>query len=192
MGAQDVGAQRAEQAEAFARRIARMHRELGIAGDYAERSGLPLHAEPGVLADAGPDMFGREQRMTPQTLLAWQRMTTAAADDGVELLLVSAFRSADYQADLIRRKLASNRTLEDILTVNAAPGFSEHHTGRAIDIATPGSPPLEVEFEHTLAFDWLSRHAQRFGFRLSYPRNCPGAISYEPWHWCFQLDQNFD
>lgn len=177
-------------AEAFARRIFHLHSELGIPGGYAERTRLPLHIEPGVLADAGCDMFGREQRLTPEALLAWQRMQGAASEDGIQLLLVSAFRSVSYQADLIRRKLASGRTLDDILLVNAAPGFSEHHTGRAIDIATPGSPPLEVEFEHTPAYAWLYHNAQRFGFRLSYPRDCQSAISYEPWHWCFQLDQN--
>lgn len=176
-------------AEAFARRIARLHAELGIPGDYAERTGLPLYIEADILADAGRDMFGRDQRLTPPALLGWQRMQRAARDDGVALLLVSAYRSVNYQADLISRKLASGRTLDDILAVNAAPGFSEHHTGRAIDIATPDSTPLEVEFEETSAYRWLERNAGRFGFQLSYPRDCPSAISYEPWHWCFQPDQ---
>lgn len=179
----------AVNAEAFARHISHLHSQLGIPGDYAERTGLPLYAEPGVLADAGCDMFGREQRLTPEALLAWQRMQGAASEEDIQLLLVSAFRSVSYQADLIRRKLASGRTLDDILSVNAAPGFSEHHTGRAIDIATPDSPPLEVEFEQTAAYAWLDHNARRFGFRLSYPRGCQSAISYEPWHWCFQLDQ---
>jgi len=179
-------------AEAFARRISGLHSELGVPGDYAERTGLPLHVEPAVLANAGCDMFGREQRLTPEALLAWQCMQSAASKDGIQLLLVSAFRSVGYQADLVRRKLASGRSLDDILSVNAAPGFSEHHTGRAIDIATPDSPPLEVEFEQTAAYTWLERNARDFGFLLSYPRHCRSAISYEPWHWCFQLDQISD
>lgn len=176
-------------AQAYARRIARIHAELGIPGDYAERWGLPLHMEPDTLADAGEDMFGRPQRMTPETLLAWQQMSQEADTQGVELLLVSAFRSVDYQADLIRRKLDDGRSLADILSVNAAPGFSEHHTGRALDLSTPGTAVLETDFENSRAFAWLQQNAGRFGFVLSYPRNSPSAITYEPWHWCFQPDQ---
>ncbi|MBU2099312.1 MAG: D-alanyl-D-alanine carboxypeptidase family protein [Gammaproteobacteria bacterium] len=166
-----------------------LHASLGIAPDYEQRSGLPLQLEPAELADAGLDMFGRAQSMTPETLLAWRQMLESAAVDGVELLLVSAFRSVDYQARLIQKKLDAGRTLDDILRVNAAPGFSEHHTGRAVDIATPGDAPLEESFEKTNAFKWLQNNAGRFGFVMSYPRSHRNAISYEPWHWCFQLDQ---
>lgn len=72
---------------------------------------------------------------------------------------------------------------------NAAPGFSEHHTGRAIDIACPDAEPLQELFENTKAFKWLDANAGQFGFVMTYPRGHQHAISYEPWHWCFQLDQ---
>jgi D-alanyl-D-alanine carboxypeptidase len=98
-------------------------------------------------------------------------------------LLVSGFRSVDYQAGLIRTKLDRGQAIEAILQVNAAPGFSEHHTGQAVDIATPGSRPLTEEFEDTPAFEWLTREADRFGFSMSYPRNNPFGLIYEPWHW---------
>lgn len=173
----------------FSDRIAALHASLGIAPGYARTSGLPLQPEPDELVDAGEDMFGRPQRLTPKALSAWQRMRQAAAADGVTLLLVSAYRSVDYQADLIRRKMDSGRTLEDILKVNAAPGFSEHHTGRAVDIACPDDPPLEESFENTAAFAWLTAHAGEFGFVMSYPRGHRHAISYEPWHWCYRIDQ---
>lgn len=173
----------------FADRIAELHAALGIAPGYQQRSGLPLQHEPAQLVDAGQDMFGREQRMTPETLSAWQRMCAAAADQGVELCLVSAFRSVDYQAALIRKKMQGGRTLEDILRVNAAPGFSEHHTGRAVDIASPGTDVLEETFENTEAFRWLQAHAGHHGFVMSYPRGHLHAISYEPWHWCFHAAQ---
>jgi len=69
-------------------------------------------------------------------------MKLAAEDTGVALLLISAFRDIDYQHDLIARKVREGRTIEEVLTVNAAPGFSEHHTGRALDIGTTGCDPL--------------------------------------------------
>ncbi|MDO8909601.1 MAG: D-alanyl-D-alanine carboxypeptidase family protein [Pseudohongiella sp.] len=173
----------------FVARISELHTSLGIAPGYERSSGLPLQHEPTVLADAGQDMYGRDQRLTPEALSAWQQMRDAAAAEGVELCLVSAFRSVDYQAALIRKKIESGRSLDDVLRVNAAPGFSEHHTGRAIDIASPEDAPLQETFENTRAFKWLQLNAGHFGFVMTYPRGHLHAISYEPWHWCFQLDQ---
>lgn len=170
----------------YAAQIAALHAALGIAEDYQQTIGLPLQAEPRQLTDAGPDMFGRPQQMTPETLEAWLAMCDRAASEGVTLLLVSAYRGVNYQAEVIRRKLDSGRSLADILRVNAAPGYSEHHTGRALDIATPDNPPLETGFDQTAAYAWLTQHAEEFGFVLSYPEGSTSAISYEPWHWCYR------
>ena len=93
-----------------------------------------------------------------------------------------AHRSHAYQLGIFRRKLARGQRLEDILAVNAAPGYSEHHGGRALDIGTPGEPPAEESFEATPEFDWLTAKAARFGFSMSYPRGNPHGIVYEPWH----------
>ena len=54
------------------------------------------------------------------------------------LLIVSGFRSIEYQASLIRKKLNAGQSVSEILQVNAAPGFSEHHTGRASTSRRPG------------------------------------------------------
>ncbi|MBU6421816.1 MAG: D-alanyl-D-alanine carboxypeptidase family protein [Gammaproteobacteria bacterium] len=118
----------------------------------------------------------------------WQAMRTQAQQDDIVLLVVSAFRGLDYQRDLIARKLAAGQKLEDILKVNAAPGYSEHHTGCALDLTTAGYTPLETGFDTTEAFAWLTQHANRFGFRLSYPRGNPHGIAYEPWHWACLTD----
>ena len=106
--------------------------------------------------------------------------------------MVSAFRSISYQAQLIDHKLQQGLNLCDILTTNTAPGHSEHHTGCAIDITTDGFQPLEQEFERSQAFKWLTAHASKFGFVLSYPENNSDGIIYEPWHWCFQYHKSVD
>ena len=110
-------------------------------------------------------------------------MTIAAGADGVRLMLVSGFRSFDYQAELIRNKLAAGQSIQEILGVNAAPGFSQHHSGLAVDVATPGSRPLTEAFESTQAFEWLTENAESFGFQMSYPRDNADGFVYEPWHW---------
>ena len=84
---------------------------------------------------------------------------------------------------MFRRKLAAGHPIETILKVNAAPGFSEHHTGRAVDVATPGTRPLIVDFEKSAAFTWLTLNAGRFGFAMPYGRDNAFGFDYEPWHW---------
>ena len=160
-----------------------LHRELGIPPDYGTAGGPPAFDEAGELVDVGPNLVGRIQRLTPEAASQWQSMVAAADRVGIPLLIVSGYRGVEYQAGLIRKKLEAGQAIEDILRVNAAPGHSEHHTGRAVDIATPGSRPLTEEFEDTDAFRWLTSRAIEFGFSMTYPRDNPWGIAYEPWHW---------
>lgn len=129
---------------------------------------------------------GKEHFLVPTAAAAWRLMNTAAEAENVQLQIVSAFRSIERQAEIVRRKIAAGQGIEEILTVCAAPGFSEHHTGRAVDLSTPGAPMLEPEFDRTLAFAWLMRRAHEFGFYLSFPAGNSQGYLYEPWHWCFR------
>ncbi|HEY3645535.1 MAG TPA: M15 family metallopeptidase [Gammaproteobacteria bacterium] len=173
-------------AQDYRQAIAGLHMGFGIPADYAEQRHLALCEEAQELVSIGPDSLGRDQRMIPAAAEAWRRMQADAARTGVQLLAVSAYRSVEYQCALIQRKLDRGLKIADILKINAAPGYSEHHTGRAIDVTCPDSQPLEVAFETTPAYAWLTQHAGEYGFTLSYPRNNPHGINYEPWHWAFQ------
>lgn len=165
--------------------LAELHKELGIPSDYGSRPLKPRFQEAAELAEAGPNLLGRMQRLKPEALVAWHELARAAASDGHTLLLVSGFRAIDYQADIIRNKLKSGQTIEEILNVSAAPGYSEHHTGCAVDIAAPGSRPLTAEFEQSPAYDWLQKNAKKHGFTMTYPRDNPFGFEFEPWHWRF-------
>jgi D-alanyl-D-alanine carboxypeptidase len=92
----------------------------------------------------------------------------------------------ERQAKIIRGKLDLGEKISDILRSIAAPGYSEHHTGRAIDIGSPDVLPLEEAFSNTRAFAWLIGHAHEFGFTLSFPKQNPHGFVYEPWHWCWK------
>ncbi len=160
---------------------------LGLdASAYAAQTGLPLVAEPACLQLAGFDRYRRPLWLTRGAARAWQRLHAAAAIDGIALDAISGYRSHAYQLGIFERKLARGLDVAAILTVNAAPGYSEHHGGNALDIGTPGEPPAEESFERTPAFAWLQRRAGELGFHLSYPRDNPHGIVYEPWHWCFR------
>lgn len=171
---------------AYRQRAREYHRRLGIPAEYARRHALKLVAEAQKLRSIGRDATGREQYLAPPAGSAWKRMQRAASAESVILNPVSAYRGIDYQAGLLERKLAAGATIEDVLRVSAAPGYSEHHSGLALDLGTSESPPLEEAFENTPAFAWLTRHAAEFGFFLSYPRDNPHGIAYEPWHWAWR------
>jgi D-alanyl-D-alanine carboxypeptidase len=152
---------------------------------YAVRTGLALVAEPAWLSLAGFDRFRRPLWLHVDAARAWRNLRDAALRDAVVLESISGYRSHDYQLGIFERKLARGQGVDEILAVNAAPGYSEHHSGLALDIGAPGEPPAEESFEATPAFDWLGRHAGEHGFAMSYPRDNPHGIVYEPWHWRF-------
>lgn len=166
----------------------RIHRELhrlGIPMQWIEDKKLPFYPEARELTvgDFAPD--GRECLMTPSTSRAWQSMKKAARDDGIVLEVVSSFRTIERQIAIIQAKLDRNMPMGKILTLSAPPGYSEHHTGCALDINTPGCCPTEPEFEMTDAYRWLQTHAGVFGFTLSYPPDNTFGFIHEPWHWFY-------
>lgn len=163
----------------------RLH-ALGLDHEYGERTGLALVAEPDWLAFAGFDRYRRPLWLHVDAARAWSHLRHGALREGVVLEAISGYRSHDYQLGIFERKRARGLGVEEILTVNAAPGYSEHHSGLALDIGTPDEPPAEESFERTSAFAWLRDNAQAYGFVMSYPRDNAHGIVYEPWHWRYQ------
>lgn len=160
--------------------------ELGIPRDYGIKHRLKIVPEAEDVVSVGSDVFGRDQRLRPQAGEAWEEMRTAAMRQNVELQMVSGYRSISYQGNLIRKKLHDGSTIEDIMSISAAPGFSEHHSGQAIDINTPGVTALSNSFAASRAYQWLRSNAGLYGFRESYPKNNRHGLEWEPWHWYFR------
>jgi zinc D-Ala-D-Ala carboxypeptidase len=163
-----------------------LHASLGITAELLARKALPYYSEAQELAVAETDAQGRDHLLVPEAANAWQAMKLAAQADGIGIHIVSAFRDLREQADIIRDKLERRLSMETILTLSAPPGYSEHHTGLAVDINTAGCEEREEMFERTDAFHWLTQHAGSFGFILSYPRGNSIGFIYEPWHWRYQ------
>lgn len=123
----------------------------------------------------------------------FQAMVVAARANRVVLVPISGFRSTASQQQLFfdvkaeRGQVATKRA-----TVSAPPGYSEHHTGYAIDIGDAAVPAtnLSPKFEQTKAFKWLNANAARFSFEMSFPKNNPQGVSYEPWHWRYVGDRH--
>ncbi len=173
-------------ATADQRRLLVLQDELGIPEDYGVKHRLRLTPVVERLVSVGADIFGRDQRLQREAAEAWRFMRTGASQHGIELQLVSAYRAVNYQASIVRRKIEAGEPIGEILKTSAAPGYSEHHTGRAIDISTPGSRPLQAEFGDTPAYRWLKANAGTYGFHESYPMGNRHGIEWEPWHWCYR------
>ena len=134
-------------------------------------------------------VFGNQNvRLRSSAAEKFHAMADAAWSVNIELVPLSGFRTVEDQQYLFfevkaeRGQEASKRA-----EVSAPPGYSEHHTGYAIDIGDARMPEthFEVSFEKTIAFQWLQENASNYGFELSFPQDNPQGISYEPWHWRF-------
>lgn len=165
-----------------------IHQQLGITSKHLELNQLSLQKQPDIkhLEIVDIDFEGKPFLLISPAAKAWLQMREEALQKDIFLMPFSGFRSYLYQKSLIEKHLKNGRVLEDILTHIAIPGFSEHHSGRAIDIHAKDKPLLEEEFENTVEFKWLIENAAQFGFRLSYPRSNSYGIIYEPWHWYYE------
>ncbi|MCX7593919.1 MAG: D-alanyl-D-alanine carboxypeptidase family protein [Fischerella sp.] len=133
------------------------------------------------------------QRMRKAAAQKFQEMSAAARSAGVILVPVSGFRSIKEQEQLFFSIGAQrNQTPAQRASLSAPPGHSEHHTGYAVDIGDGAAPAtnLTENFENTKAFQWLQANAARFSFEMSFPKNNPQGVSYEPWHWRFVGDRD--
>jgi zinc D-Ala-D-Ala carboxypeptidase len=169
----------------YVEHINEINRVLGIPENYALSRALVLQpeAQESELHLITDDWDIHPVRLYAPAAEAWFRLNAAADADKISLVPLSGFRSVSRQLEIFRRKLAKGISMPEILKLNAAPGYSEHHTGRAVDVSAPGQRPFAESFGETAAFHWLTQRAGEFGFRLSYPRDNPHGISYEPWHW---------
>ena len=115
-------------------------------------------------------------------LEAFLKMQSDAKKENLNLEIVSAYRSSKYQIEVFKRKftaeIPSDEDFEARLKYSAPSGFSEHHTGLAIDINT-----TEEDFDETPEYWWLVGHAKNYGFEMSFPENNFQGLGYEPWHW---------
>src|SRR5437879_4788634 len=126
-------------------RIRSILTSLAISTDLIAARSLVLHPEAQELVVAAIGGDGRKHLLAPAAAAKWREMSAAALADGVVIRIGSAFRSVDRQAEIIRDKLAEGLSLEAVLCISAPPGYSEHHSGRAIDVTTDeGAPRARV------------------------------------------------
>ncbi len=111
-------------------------------------------------------------------LQAFETMAEDAALDGIELYIVSGFRSYFTQA-VAYENFCYSRGQEEADRISARPGHSEHQTGLAMDINS-----TSLSFEGTPEAEWLAEHCSEYGFVIRYPKDKEDITGYiyEPWH----------
>lgn len=134
--------------------------------------------------------FTKERKVHKKVLSAFEKMKSSAEKDGIEIFILSGFRSKSYQKDLFKIKFKDklNPTEEEFksrLKFSAPCGYSEHHTGLAIDINS-----IEDDFAYTKEYEWLKNNAEKYGFEMSFPKNNKQNVGYEPWHWRYVGDED--
>jgi hypothetical protein len=128
--------------------------------------------------------------MQPAMAVGWDALQADARASGVSIQAVSGFRSHADQVAVFVGKLrgTSDSAIATRLRTAAAPGYSKHHTGYAVDVTAPGAQ--FHGFGGTAAWRWLSADnseaAKRNGFIPSYPSGASsqGPIP-EPWEWVY-------
>lgn len=122
---------------------------------------------------------GNGQKLHQDAAKAFKQMQQAAKKDGITLTPISGYRSVQQQHYLFH-EVAKQRgqNLKQRARISAPPGYSQHHTGLAVDINS-----LNQSFANTKTFTWLQNNAHKYEFKLSFPPNNHQGIAFEPWHW---------
>lgn len=150
---------------------------------YSKVFFLNEHYMPGKVAEI-PKLFTFKQDepeyIHAQVVKRLQNLLEDAEEDGINLRVVSAFRSFDEQKSL--KGAYTTVYGSGANAFSADQGYSEHQLGTALDFTTVETNGALTGFENTPAYAWLLKNAHRYGFVLSYPQDNAYYI-FEPWHW---------
>ena len=130
-----------------------------------------------------------------ETLGAFKKMFYAAKECGLDLKIISAARNFDYQKGIWERKWKDGKFIKHfgadrakaIMRYSSMPGTSRHHWGTDIDINDLSDSYFTSNAEGKKVYEWLTTHANSFGFYQTYTSKESGRTGYEEekWHWSY-------
>ncbi|UMB54951.1 M15 family metallopeptidase [Lutibacter sp. A64] len=147
---------------------------------------------------------GTSYKLQKETLQAFKEMKKAALKEGIDIKIVSGYRSFNRQKNIWNRKynlyisqgLAPDKALQKIIEYSTIPGTSRHHWGTDFDIIdgsvkAPKSLLIESNYEKNGVYaklkKWMDTHAESFGFYLVYTNiSSRKGFKYEPWHYTYK------
>ena len=109
---------------------------------------------------------------------------------GTTLSVTSSYRSYSSQVSTYNYWVGVNGSAASADKVSARPGYSEHQTGLAIDLAVNNYGKNKKKcvlecFANTKQYKWLAKNAAAYGFIERYPKGLTSITGYSPeaWHW---------
>ncbi|MEZ5328751.1 MAG: M15 family metallopeptidase [Verrucomicrobiales bacterium] len=152
---------------------------------------LPADYVPADLVTITPDIIetNKEIQVVSVLLEPLRKLNAKAQADGINLSVISGYRSYQYQEKTYQHWITYNKGDRDAADrVSARPGHSEHQLGTVVDFSTDEiNHTIGDAFHRTKACAWLLENAPSFGFSLSYPKGKEHETRYshEGWHWRF-------
>ncbi|MBO4537624.1 MAG: M15 family metallopeptidase [Erysipelotrichaceae bacterium] len=124
-----------------------------------------------------PSSYGA-RGLTKDTNEAWKKMKEAAAEEGITLKVLSAYRNYGHQEEVFNKKVKEVGMEQALLTSEKA-GHSEHQAGIALDVNS-----FKESFAETKEYEWLQKNCASYGFIIRYPKGKTESTGYvfEPWH----------
>ncbi len=150
------------------------------------------------------EFIGKTVKLQKETYNAFEKMKKAALKEGINLKIVSGYRSFNSQKNIWNRKynrfisqgFSPKKSIEKIVEYSTLPGTSRHHWGTDIDIIDgsikiPKSILVESNYEGNGVYSklkkWMDDHSQSFGFYLVYTKDkIRKGFKYEPWHYSYK------
>ncbi|MFK7756591.1 MAG: M15 family metallopeptidase [Flavobacteriales bacterium] len=130
-----------------------------------------------------------------EALDAFKKMYFTAKECGVTLTIISAARNFDYQKGIWERKWKDGKYIKymgaerakAIMRYSSMPGTSRHHWGTDIDINNLNDSYFTKNPDGIKVYDWLTTHANSYGFYQTYTSKDSGRTGYEEekWHWSY-------
>lgn len=124
------------------------------------------------------DLNKAGMKIRPEAYSALNEMAQAALNDGIRLLVSSAYRSYSYQENLFNHYVNVDG-LEEAERESARPGTSQHQLGTAVDFGS-----ISDDFDKTQMGQWIYKNAADYGWSLSFPKGYEDVTGYrwECWH----------
>ena len=156
-----------------------------------------------LMGKADIELVGKDINLRQEAHDAFLEMKKAAYSDGIDLKIVSSFRSFDRQKAIFERKYINYTddgmqpiaAIDKIIEYSTIPGTSRHHWGTDIDVVdgyrkVDGDVLVPQKFEAGGPYEdfklWMDEHSESHGFYLVYtdePKR--RGFKYEPWHYSY-------
>ncbi len=163
-----------------------------------------LFSEAELMGKADIELFGEGIQLREEAHDSFVEMKRAAYQDGIDIKVVSSFRSYERQRQIFERKyiqftdvdgLSPMEAIDKIVEYSTIPGTSRHHWGTDVDLIdgnkrAEGDVLVAEKFEAGGPFAdfkaWMDEHSEDYGFYLVYTDNPKRrGFKYEPWHYSY-------